>query len=222
MSYFTVKDEAKDSFEEKKSIFIGRTKRVYTENDAKKFISEIKSLEKEAKHNVFAYALGENMNIQRYSDDGEPQGSAGIPVLEVIKKNKITDVVIVVTRYFGGILLGKSGLFRAYSKAAARAVDKAGIIEEIKGVELNIVVDYADIEKIKYDFQQKFWHIENIEYEDKVKILIYCGLEDNDKIINRVINITRGKCEVIVGDEQYYFKMGNRLYKDETSLSGNI
>lgn len=222
MSYFTIKDEAKDSFEEKKSTFIGSAKRVYTESEAKKFINEVKGLEKGAKHNVYAYALGKNMNIQRYSDNGEPQGSAGMPILDVIKKNNITDAVVVVTRYFGGILLGKSGLFRAYSKAASMAIDKAGIIEKTKGVELNIVVNYDDIEKIKYDFDQKSWHIENIDYEDKVKILMYCQLEDNDMIINRIIDMTRGKCKVIVGDEEEYFKIDTRLYKDETSSSGNV
>ncbi len=99
MAYFTIQNFGKGDFEEKKSTFIGRAKRVYTEDEAKNFINQVKDEEKEAKHNVYAYVIGENMGIQRYSDDGEPQGTGGIPVLDVIKKNEVTDIVIVVTRY---------------------------------------------------------------------------------------------------------------------------
>ncbi|MBV4418292.1 YigZ family protein [Clostridium tyrobutyricum] len=215
MGYFTVKNESRYEFEEKKSTFIGRVRRIYSEDEAKKFINKIKRGEKEARHNVYAYAIGENMNIQRYSDDGEPQGTAGLPILGIIKKNKITDVVVVVTRYFGGILLGKGGLLRAYSKAASKAIEDSGIIEKIKGVELDIMVNYEDLDKIKHGFENELWHIENIDYSDKVKILMYCPLECNDKVINKTIDITRGKCQVIVGDEEDYFKMENRLYREE-------
>lgn len=104
MSYITIRNYGEDSFVEKKSEFIGYAKRVETEEDARAIVDEIKSKHKQARHNCFAYIVGENMGIQRYSDDGEPQGTAGIPILEVIKKNNITDCVVVVTRYFGGIL----------------------------------------------------------------------------------------------------------------------
>lgn len=214
MGYFTIKDEVRDRFEEEKSIFIGSIKRVYTEGDAKKFICEIKNKEKEAKHNVYAYVIGENMNMQRYSDDGEPQGTAGLPILGVIKKNKITNTVLVVTRYFGGILLGRGGLFRAYSKSASRTIEKGKIIEKSQGVELNIVIDYENLDKVKYVFKKNFWYIEDIKYSDKVNIIMYCESKCSDKIINNIIDITSGKCKIIVGDEEYYFKLGNRLYKE--------
>ena len=213
VSYFTVKDEANSRFEEKKSIFIGNIKRVCTENEAKKFIGKIKSENSKAAHNVYAYIIGQKMNIQRYNDDGEPQGTAGIPILEIIKQNKITDVVIVVTRYFGGTLLGKAGLIKSYSKAAISAIAQGKIVEKVQGSSVDIFIEYANLGKLQYMFEQKLIYIENIEYAGKVKVSINCVVEDVDKLINEIIEATNGKCEVIVGDEEFYFKMGNRLVK---------
>ena len=136
MSYITIRNSGEDRFEEKKSEFIGYAKRVENEEDAKAFVSEIKNLHKQATHNCFAYIIGENMNIQRYSDDGEPQGTAGIPILEVMKKSNVTDCAIVVTRYYGGVLLGTGGLNRAYTKGASIAIRAAGIVEKVYGLSL--------------------------------------------------------------------------------------
>lgn len=216
MRYFTIKDEVSAEFEEKKSVFIGHIKRVYTEDEAKAFINKIRNEHKEARHNVYAYVIGQNMGIQRYSDDGEPQGTGGIPVLEVIKKNGITDVAVVVTRYFGGILLGKGGLVRAYAKGAAMAVSKGGIVEKVKGVVLDIILDYDILGKVQYLFEQNLWHIENSEYTDKVKLTMYCPVDILVKVENSVIEATNGKCEIIVGDEEYYFKLENKLFKERT------
>ncbi|AYD39824.1 YigZ family protein [Clostridium fermenticellae] len=213
MAYFTIKDEKSAQFEEKKSVFIGSVKRVSNEEGAKKFIYEIKSKNKEARHNVYAYIIGENLGIQRYSDDGEPQGTGGIPVLDVIKKNSITDTVIVVTRYFGGILLGKGGLVRAYSKAAAMAVKEGGIVEKVRGSVLNITINYDMIDKIKYLFEKKLWTIENMDYKDKVKATIYVETDNIDNVKNAVVETTNGKCDIEIQDEEYYFKMENRLFK---------
>lgn len=215
VSYFTVKDEVNCQFEEKKSVFIGSIKRVYTENEAKKFIGKIKAKNVKATHNVYAYIIGEKMNIQRYSDDGEPQGTAGIPVLDVIKKKGITDVVIVVTRYFGGTLLGKGGLVRAYTKAATLSIDKSGIVEKVKGCQLDIFIEYNTLGKLQYMFEQKSIHIENIKYTDKICVSINYISEDVDKLINEIIEITNGKCEVIVGDEKFYFKIDTRLIEEQ-------
>lgn len=215
MGYFTIKSEISTQFEEKKSIFIGHIKRVHEEDEAKKFIEKIKSEQKEARHNVYAYVIGENMGIQRYSDDGEPQGTAGIPVLDVIKKNEITDAVIVVTRYFGGILLGKGGLVRAYSKAAAMSVNESGIVEKVKGCILEILIEYDMLGKVQYLFEQNLWHIENIDYTDIVKITMYCPKDNLKQIKDKVIEITNNKCKIIAGDEEYYFKQQNRLFKEK-------
>ena len=215
MSYFTIKDESREEFEERKSIFIGHAKRVHTEEDARAFVDKIKEEFKDARHNVYAYIIGENMGIQRYTDDGEPQGTAGVPVLDVMKKNGVTDVAIVVTRYFGGILLGTGGLVRAYSKAAAMAVEKAGIVEKVKGLPLRINIDYDLLGKIQYVCGQNLWHMEDTEYTDKVSILILTESSNCDNIKNKITEATSGKAEFIEGKEHYYFKMENRLYKDD-------
>lgn len=214
MGYFTVKNEAKCRFEEKKSIFIGNVKRVNTENEAKKFISKIKSENSKASHNVYAYVIGQKMNIQKYSDDGEPQGTAGIPILDIIKQRKVTDVVVVVTRYFGGTLLGKAGLIKAYSKVAMLSIDNGKIVEKVQGSSIDIFIDYYNLGKLQYMFEQKSVYIENTVYADKVKVSINCIMESIDKLINEIIEVTNGKCEVIVGDEELYFKVDNRLIKE--------
>ncbi|MHB7979519.1 YigZ family protein [Clostridium sporogenes] len=215
MSYFTIKNFGKDEFEEKKSTFIGRAQRIYTEEEAKAFINQVKSEEKEARHNVYAYVIGENMGIQRYSDDGEPQGTGGIPVLDVIKKNEVTDIAIVVTRYFGGILLGKGGLVRAYSKGAAVAIKDAGIVEKVKGKSITFIVGYDALGKIQYLFEQNLWHIEDIEYTEKVSLTMFCEVNIISTIEKKVLEITNGNCKIIKGDENFYFKMDNRLFEDE-------
>ncbi|QAT39488.1 YigZ family protein [Clostridium sp. JN-9] len=215
MSYFTLRNQSRDEFEEKKSIFIGQAKRIYSEDEAREFIDSVRQSEKEARHNVYAYIIGENKGIQRYSDDGEPQGTGGIPVLEVIKKNNITDTVVVVTRYFGGILLGKGGLVRAYSKAAAMAVKKGEIVEKVLGCSIEITIDYDLLGKLQYSFQQKQWFIENIEYTDKVMLNIYCEENNIPSVENEVYNITNGRCNIVKSEKEYYFKLGNRLYKEQ-------
>ena len=183
MEYRTIKGQASAEYEEKKSVFIGSVARVSTEDEARNFINSIKASHREARHNVYAYVIGANCSIQRYSDDGEPQGTGGIPVLEVIKRNNITDIVIVVTRYFGGVLLGASGLVRAYSKAAALAVKEAGIVEKVNAVMLRIRIDYDLLGKIQYTFNKNNWQIDNTEYTDMVELSIVCEkekIEDKD------------------------------------------
>lgn len=215
MSYFTIKDEVSAQFEEKKSIFIGHAKRVTTEDEAKEFINKIKSEHNQARHNVYAYVIGENMGIQRYTDDGEPQGTAGVPMLDVIKKNGVTNTVVVVTRYFGGILLGKGGLVRAYSKATADAIKKAGIVERVEGLALHITVDYDALGKIQYTCAQNLWHIEDTVYTDKVEIIILCTGEVKEQIKKEIIQVTSDKCSFKEDKEGYYFKIENRLYDGE-------
>lgn len=212
MSYITVKDEKKADFEEKKSVFIGHVKRVESEEEAKEFVNKIKSQHKEARHNVYAYIIGENMGIQRYSDDGEPQGTGGIPVLEVLKKSGITDAAVVVTRYFGGILLGAGGLVRAYSKGASLAVKEAGVVEKVKGLPLEINIEYDLLGKIQYLCAQKEWHIEETEYTDRVTIKIFAEASLVEVMSNQMIEATSGKVIIDTGDIEFYFKLENRLY----------
>lgn len=212
MSYITIRNQGEDRFEEKKSEFIGYAKRVENEDDAKAFVNEIKNMHKQATHNCWAYVIGENMNTQRYSDDGEPQGTAGIPILEVMKKSNITDCAIVVTRYFGGILLGTGGLNRAYTKGASVAIKSAGIVEKVLGLKLSFEMEYDLFGKIQYICGQNSWHIEDTEYTDKVIVHILCEKTLSDEIEGEIVESTNGKVIVKKSEQDIYFKEGNRLY----------
>lgn len=213
MAYITIRDRGEDRFEEKKSEFIGYAKRVENEEEAKEFVNEIKSMHKQARHNCWAYVIGANYGIQRYSDDGEPQGTAGIPILEVMKKQGITDCAIVVTRYFGGILLGAGGLTRAYIKGASIALKAAGVVEKVEGLKLSIEIDYDLIGKIQYLCGQNNWHIEDSEYADKVKLHIYAEKTVAPIIEKEVTEATNGKAVISKSEEGIYFKEENRLFK---------
>jgi uncharacterized YigZ family protein len=206
LSYLTIRNESVSEFEEKKSVFIGHAIRVYEDSEAREFINKIKSEHKEARHNVYAYIIGENMGIQRYSDDGEPQGTAGIPVLDAIKKNGVTDVAVVVTRYFGGVLLGKGGLVRAYSKAAAAAIREGEIVERVKGVPLSIDIEYDAIGKLQHLFEQSKWFIEETVYTDKVKVMTYCEVEKITEVSQKVTEALNGRCTISEGEPEYFFK----------------
>lgn len=212
MRYLTVEKKAKDEFYEKKSLFIGYVKRVTTEDEAKEFVSEINNKHKDATHNCYAYIVGKNMGIQRYSDNGEPQGTAGIPILEVIKKNEITDCAIVVTRYFGGVLLGTGGLNRAYTKGAAIAIKASGIVEKVQGIEIDIKLDYDLLGKVQYLCGQNDWYIENIDYSDIVIMQMRSEVSKKDEIIAKIVENTNGKAIIKESDEDIYFKKENRLF----------
>ena len=217
MPYITIKDFGEDKFEEKKSEFIGYAKRVENEEEAKSFVNEIKSRHKQATHNCWAYVIGEKMNIQRYSDDGEPQGTAGIPILEVMKKSNVTDCAIVVTRYFGGILLGAGGLNRAYTKGASIAIKAAGVAEKVKGLKISFELEYDLFGKIQYICGQNSWHIEDTEYTDKVIVHILCEESISDRIEVDIVEATNGKVIVRKSEEGIYFKEGNRLFRNLTT-----
>ncbi|WP_291650430.1 YigZ family protein [Clostridium sp.] len=213
MSYITIRDFGEDSFIEKKSEFIGYAKRCESEEEAKAFVTEIKNKHKQATHNCFAYVIGKNMGIQRYSDDGEPQGTAGIPILEVMKKSNVTDCAIVVTRYYGGILLGAGGLTRAYAKGASIALKAGGVVEKVNGVRLLFHMDYDMLGKIQYKCNENNWYIEDTEYTDKVVVHILAEIEKSNNIEKEIIEISNGKITVSKEDEGIYFKEENRLYK---------
>lgn len=214
MSYLTIEKEGIGKYEEKKSIFTSYAYRTEGEEEAKKIITHIKDKHKEAKHYVYSYIIGLNQGVQRFSDDGEPQGTAGIPTLGVIKKKGLTDVCVVTVRYFGGTLLGTSGLIRAYTSAASYALEAAGTVEKVQGIELKITIDYENLGKIQYLFDLENWHINNISYTDKVNLEIFCELILIDKIERIIIDHTSNKCLFEVCNEKYYFKKENRLFSN--------
>lgn len=167
--YKTVEFESSDEFTEKKSRFIGYVKPVKTQAEAVEFINSIKSKHWDATHNVSAYVLKEN-NIQRSSDDGEPSGTAGVPVLDVLLKEGLVDVCVVVTRYFGGTLLGAGGLIRAYSHGSKIAVDAGHIITMAPCKIITVSFDYSFYDRINIMLADFGANIENSEFADKVNI----------------------------------------------------
>lgn len=167
--YKTVEKENFDEFVEKKSKFIGYVKPVKTQEDAVSFVNSIKSKHWDATHNVYAYVLKDN-NIQRYSDDGEPSGTAGVPVLDVILKNNLVDVCVVVTRYFGGILLGTGGLVRAYSHGSKIAVESGNIITMAPCKIMSVDVEYSFYDRMNILLNDYGANIEKSDFSNVVHI----------------------------------------------------
>lgn len=167
--YKTVEFESKDEFIEKKSRFIGYVKPVKTQTEATEFINSIKSKHWDATHNISAYVLREN-NIQRSSDDGEPSGTAGVPTLDVLLKEGVVDACVVVTRYFGGTLLGAGGLIRAYSHASKIALDSGNIITMAPCKVLSVSVDYSFYDRLNILLYEFNANIENSEFTDNVTV----------------------------------------------------
>ena len=189
-NYRTLHEFGTDEITIEKSVFIGYAKPIKSEEEALEFINEIKKKHKDATHNVWAYTVGKNMNIQRYSDDGEPQGTAGIPTLEVIKKEDLRDVAVVVTRYFGGTKLGAGGLVRAYTKGAKLGLEAGKIIYKVMYQEVKVKIDYTQLGKVQNELMNLGYFIKDTVYEDNVEIVVYSRLEDVEKLSEKMIDIT--------------------------------
>lgn len=202
MNYFTVSQPASDSFIEKKSEFIGYIAPVKTNDEAVEFINKIKSMHRKARHNVYAYIL-RNDNITRYSDDGEPQGTAGVPVLDVLQKRGLTDVCVVVTRYFGGILLGGGGLVRAYSHTASLACDAAHIMDMRLCHRLKITTDYNMYGKISYILPNFDTITINSDFGSSIELEILVMNSRLSALLKELTEITNGSAEVTDCGELY-------------------
>ncbi|MCL2360306.1 MAG: YigZ family protein [Defluviitaleaceae bacterium] len=161
--------------EEKRSRFIGRCAAIETEAVAKEFISDVRASEKGANHNVFAYSVTEG-NIIRFNDDGEPSGTAGMPVLSVFDRTGVINWVCVVTRYFGGTLLGAGGLVRAYTKAAKGAMNDAGPTQQLFYLHYKVTCDYSQFDKVKYNFDK--WGVEILDTIFTENIILQVCLQD--------------------------------------------
>lgn len=190
--YKTVEKEASDFFIEKKSKFIGYAKPVKTQDDALEFISKIKSKHWDATHNVYAYVLREN-NIQRYSDDGEPSGTAGVPVLDVMLKESLVDVCVVATRYFGGTLLGAGGLVRAYSHTSKIALEAAEIITMAQCSVMSAEVDYSFYDRLNILLSDFSAVILNTSFSDKVCVEFSVKENTVDSLNSKLIDVSNGK-----------------------------
>lgn len=190
--YTTIRHESSAEFEEKRSLFIGYAKPLKSEDEATEFIKQIKAKHSDATHNVFGYTM-KNGIIARYSDDGEPQGTAGMPVLDVIRKSGVDDACVVVTRYFGGTLLGAGGLVRAYSQAAKIALEAAEIVTFEPYTELSVALSYSDYQKICAELPKYGAIVDNTEFSDSVMLKIAVKNEVASSISSKINEISAGK-----------------------------
>lgn len=203
-SYITIHHYASYEYEDRKSVFIGEAMPVSTEEDALHFIETVKKKYPDARHHVYAYVLRDN-SIMRFTDDGEPQGTAGMPVLDIIRKNGLTDTVIVVTRYFGGTLLGTGGLVRAYTAAALGAVENAEIITYDVYVTFSIETTYSDYQKFAPIFQEMGYRSTDVRYTDKVLLTGSIRKSFADQFADKLVQITSGRVKMQIIDEKFDF-----------------
>jgi uncharacterized YigZ family protein len=204
--YFTVKESGEHEIVIEKSRFIAHVFRAETEEQAQEFIQSIKKKYWNASHNCSAYLIGENDQIQKANDDGEPSGTAGVPILEVLKKKKLKDTVVVVTRYFGGIKLGAGGLIRAYGKATSEGIMETGVVERILMLVMHVTVDYTLLGKVENELRSSSYEIKEIHYLDKVKFDVFVTEDLKGLFEDWIIDLTNGKAEIEKGNLLYLEK----------------
>ena len=193
--YITIKERSYFEYEDRKSVFIGEAMPVSTEADALRFIESVKKHYPDARHHVYAYVLREN-SVMRFTDDHEPQGTAGMPVLDIIRKNGCTDVVIVVTRYFGGTLLGTGGLVRAYTSAALGALEGGEIIRYDVYTEAELSVSYSDYCKITSVLEAQGFRTENTLYDVGITLSGRIVSTNFENLEAALVEATAGRIEI--------------------------
>lgn len=203
--YTTVMGEGTLDFEEKRSLFICHGKHIKTEEEAMEFIKAKKKEYSDATHNCWAYLLNGGI-VARYSDDGEPQGTAGVPMLEAIRKSGVCDVVVVVTRYFGGILLGAGGLVRAYSHGSRLALEAAKIVTYEKYAELMLECSYSDYQKYNVLLPQYNAIIDDTEFTDKVCVSFAIKVDKVASLKEKITEMSGGRDEPIEVGERFDFR----------------
>lgn len=203
MDYKTISAPCEARFIEKKSEFIGYIAPVQSEDEANAFINEIRALHRKAAHNCYAYILRENA-LARHSDDGEPSGTAGVPIYEVLRKEGLCNIACVVTRYFGGIKLGAGGLVRAYTRAAKDAVNTAVIKVMAMASELQISVDYALYGRLGQIFAEYDVRTENEDFSTGVTLTAYVREELSERLTNALIDACNGKIVVDISQKLWY------------------
>ena len=206
--YITLKEKSEFTYEDRKSVFLGFAFPIKTENEALQYINAIKKKFSDARHWVYAYCVREN-NVMRFTDDREPQGTAGMPILDVIRKNQVTDALIVVVRYFGGILLGTGGLVHAYTETAVGALKKSGVIRYDLYSDTEILLGYSDYQKLNAVFSDYDFYVVDTEYSEEVKIIGNVLSERKDDFKNKLIETTSGRCKIVFKEEKYNFREKN-------------
>lgn len=179
-----------------KSRFIGYAKRAETEKEALDFIESIKAKHRSANHNCSAYLIGEHDSIQKANDDGEPSGTAGFPMLEVLKKQGLKDAVVVITRYFGGIKLGGGGLIRAYGKTTTEAIAASGVVERRLHYLMKVTIDYNWLGKVENEVRNSDYPLKDIQYTDGVSLLIYVPRDKKEDFTGWINEMTNGQAAI--------------------------
>ncbi|MDR7078822.1 putative YigZ family protein [Neobacillus niacini] len=202
--YFTVRQEVgQHEIIIQKSRFIAHIKRVESEQEAQEFIQTLKKKYWDASHNCSAYMIGENDQVQKANDDGEPSGTAGVPILEVLKKKKLKDTVVVITRYFGGIKLGAGGLIRAYGKATSEGLDIVGIVERRLVQVIHVTIDYTWLGKIEKEIRDSDYIIKEIHYLDTVEVEVYVNEDQVSAFHGWITELTNGQAALKKGKTDY-------------------
>ncbi len=203
VEYRTVAKEAEITLVEKKSKFIARIKPVHTQEEAEAFLEEVRKEHWNATHNVPAYILGMNQEIQKYSDDNEPSGTAGLPMLEILKGHQVVNCAVVVTRYFGGTLLGRGGLIRAYGGAAREVLQAAGIVRMVPAQKAAITVDYVHVGRIQNELLTRGVTLEDTEFLERVTFHVVVFPSQTETLRQMVQEFTANDFLWTEGEEVY-------------------
>lgn len=202
-AYFTIYQNGEHQIEIKKSKFICHLFRIENEEQAKEYIAKIKKEHYKANHNCSAYMLGENFEIQRSSDDGEPSGTAGVPMLEVLKKNQLQNTLAIVTRYFGGIKLGAGGLIRAYSTSVSETLKEIGIVQGKLQQILDIIIDYPQLGKLQNYLENEQIAIQEIDYLEQITVKVAIDINQCESFQNALIDLFNNQLSIQILDQKY-------------------
>lgn len=191
-NFITISKNGTHELEIKKSRFIATAFRIQNETDALNFIDQIKLNHRKANHHCFAYMIGNDNHIQRASDDGEPSGTAGVPILEVLQKKDVHNVLVVVTRYFGGIKLGAGGLIRAYSNSTSKVLDEVGLVERIEQTTLVLTIDYSQYDPVTHWLNTHDLIVQNTQYAEKITITVPVTTKRIEQFKQNITNLLNG------------------------------
>ena len=200
--------------EEKKSRFICHIFKIKSEEEAEEYITAVKKKYWDARHNCYAYVTGDKGQIQRFSDDGEPQGTAGKPMLDILNSYGLTDCLLVVTRYFGGTLLGTGGLIRAYTKSTQEGIKESMVIEKCLGVMLSLTCDYTTSGKIQYLTATEHIPVLDTVYTDNVTFEMIVPVEEVGSVEKKFMEASMGKAVLKKGEETYYAEIDGKISYD--------
>jgi len=212
-SYRTLYGPGEETIIIKKSRFICYATPVQSEEEAIAFVSSIQKKHWDATHNCYAYVVGPHDEIQKSNDDGEPAGTAGKPILEVIKKELVHNCAVVVTRYFGGIMLGAGGLIRAYSQGCTTALHAGQIVTRELFQEIAVHIDYTWLGKVENEIHGAGFHIDRTDYLDRVTVYALTPVDEAERLHKVLINATNGQAEIVNTEQMYLFMRDGKILK---------